>query len=127
MTKNHLPERLPSAERTLIRGIHLDLTDALRAAIQEKTSRLFRHQDRILRLRVDLEHDKTRSETERFVAKGHIEIGGPDLVASASAGDAYEAVDALVDKLDGLLRRRAGQFKERRHRDALPDLAPEVP
>jgi putative sigma-54 modulation protein len=126
MKKSHLFERLSSTERTLIRGIHLDLTDALRAAIQEKTTRLFRHQDRILRLRIDLEHDKTRRETERFVAKGYIEIGGPDLVASSAAVDAYEAVDALVDKLDGLLRRRAGQFKERRHRDVLPDLSAEL-
>lgn len=109
--------------KLLFRGIHLSLTDALRSALYEKADRLLRHEPRIDRLRIDIEHDATRGR-EVFVAKGHIEIGGPDLIASVAADDAYKATDLLIDKLDRLLRRRTSLHKARRHRGVpLADLA----
>ena len=101
--------------KLLVRGIHLSLTDAMRAVLNEKTERLLRHEPRIDRVRIDIEHDATRGRAV-FVAKGHIEIGGPDLIASVAADDAYKATHLLIDKLDGLLRRRTRLFKGRRHR-----------
>jgi len=103
------------ADKLLLRGIHLSLTASMRASLHAKTERLLRHEPRIDRLRIDIEHDATRGR-EVFVAKGHIEIGGPDLVASVSAEDAYKAADLLIDKLDRLLRRRSSLLKARRHR-----------
>lgn len=100
--------------RLLVRGVHLTLTDAMRAALAGKTERLLRHEPRIDRIRIDIDHDATRGR-EVFVAKGHIEIGGPDLLASVAAEDAYKAADLLMDKLDRLLRKRATLFKARRH------------
>lgn len=102
--------------KLLFRGIHLTLTDAMRAALAEKTERLLRHEPRIDRIRIDIELDATRGR-EIFVAKGHIEVGGPDLIASVTSEDAYKAVDLLIDKLDRLIRRRTSLFKTRRHRD----------
>lgn len=90
----------------IIRGIHLDLTDALRRITIEKAGRLLRHNDHILRIRIDLELDQTRGAKDQFIAKGRIEISGPDLIASGQSTDAYKSVDLLVDKLDELLRRR---------------------
>lgn len=104
-------------DKLLFRGIHLSLTDAMRSVLNEKTERLLRHEPRIDRIRIDIEHDASRGR-EVFVAKGHIEIGGPDLIASVSADDAYKATDLLIDKLDRLLRRRTSLLKARRHRDA---------
>jgi len=92
--------------RLIIRGIHLRLRPKLRDAIAAKAERLLRHEDHIVRLRIDLEHDQTREPSQAFVAKGHIEIRGPDLVASVAAEKALTANDRLVDKLDALLRRR---------------------
>ena len=100
------PERL--SEKLIASGIHLDLTDALKKAISDKVGRLLRHEPRIDRVRNHLDHDKTKGTT-RFVAKGRIEIGGPDLIASAESDDAYKSIDLLVDKLDAALRRRAGK------------------
>lgn len=102
------------ADRLLIRGIHLSLTDALRTSIESKVERLFRHESHIIRIRVDLEHDHTRGIGREFIAKGQIEIRGPDLLASVASDDAYKSVDLLVDKLDTLLRRRAGTVRARR-------------
>lgn len=103
--------------KILLRGIHLTLTDALRDTLRGKAERLLRHARDIDRIRIDLEHDTTRGRAV-FVAKGHIEIGGPDLLASVASEDAYKAVDLLINKLDRALHRRSEVFKARRHRNA---------
>ena len=115
------------AAHLIVRGVHLDLTDALRTAAAEKTARLLRHNDHIIRLRVDLELDKTASATGQFIAKGHIEISGPDLIASVASDDAYKSLDLLVDKLDGLLRRRHGLHKDKRNHPEAVELETVLP
>lgn len=102
--------------KLLVRGIHLTLTEAMRNALEAKAERLLRHEPRIDRVRLDIEHDATRGRAV-FIAKGHIEIGGPDLIATVAAEDAYKAADLLMDKLDRLIRRRGNLFKARRHRE----------
>jgi putative sigma-54 modulation protein len=103
-------------EKLVLRGIHVTLTDALRSSVQQKAEKLFRHEPQIVRVRVDIEHDKTKAIGHNFIAKGHIEIGGPDLIASVSSEDAYKSIDLLVDKLNEMLRRRADTFhSDKRH------------
>ena len=94
------------AAKVILRGIHLDLTDATRASIETKTERLFRHEPQILRLRIDVERSHGGGAW-LFTAKGHIEIGGPDLQASVTTENAYKSVNLLIDKLDRMLRKRA--------------------
>ena len=101
--------------KLILRGIHLNLSDAMKAMIHEKVGRLLRHEPRIDRVRIDVDHDKTKGAKAHFIAKGHIEIGGPDLIASVDSDDAYKSVDLLIDKLDGLLRKRHSEHKEKRH------------
>lgn len=112
--------------KLLLRGIHVSLTDAMQAAIEEKTHRLLRHEPRIDRVRIDVDHDQTRAHVSRYVAKGHIEIGGPDIVASVATEDAYKSVDLLIDKLDRQLRKRATALQSRRHRGSLAELGAEA-
>lgn len=104
MTTN--PSLETPVEKIIVRGIHLDLTPALRQAALDKAARLFRHDDHIIRVRLDIEIDQTRSANDQFIAKGRIEIRGPDLIASSHSDDAYKSLDQLVDLLDELLRRR---------------------
>ena len=101
--------------KVILRGIHLDLTDAMKATYTEKAARLLRHEPRIDRIRLDVELDKTKTAKDHFIAHGRIEISGPDIVASADSDDAYKSVDLLTDKLDGLLRKRHSELKEKRH------------
>ncbi len=114
---NTTPALTPNVNpKLLIRGVHLSLTEAMRNALASKAERLLRHEPRIDRIRLDIELDATRGRAV-FVAKGHIEIGGPDLLAAVAAEDAYKAADLLIDKLDRLIRRRTSLFKARRHRE----------
>lgn len=97
---------IPPSPKLILRGIHLSLTEAMERAFQEKAERLFRHDSRILRVRVDLEQE--RSTVPRlFEAKGHVEVAGPDLRASVRSEDAYKAVNLLIDKLERMLRKRS--------------------
>ncbi len=99
--------------KLILRGIHLELTEAMKAAIESKAERLFRHEARILRLRVDVECGY-RAHTRVFTAKGRIEIAGPDLSAAVTTEDAYNSINLLIDKLDRLLRKRATSAIRRR-------------
>ena len=99
----------------IVSGIHLDLTPSLKTYVQEKAERLFRHEDRIVRIRVELELDSKENVSSRFKAKGHIEIHGPDMNATVSSDECHKAVSLLTDKLDLMLRRRSRLKKEKRN------------
>jgi len=116
------PGSLPSdpADKILVRGVHLELTPALRTAALEKSARLLRHTSRLVRVRIDLEHDHTKGDRAAFIAKGHVEIAGPDLIASVASDDAYKSLDLLIDKLDRMVRERSRTRTGRRNNRA-PD------
>jgi len=124
---NKSPHPTDPATKFLIRGIHLDLTEALRQSVLHKAERLLRHNDYIVRIRIDLELDQTKDITSKFIAKGHIEIGGPDLIASVASDDCYKSIDLLVDKLDRLLERRHGMRKDKRNHPHAAELDVELP
>lgn len=99
----------------IVSGIHLDLTPSLKTYVQEKAERLFRHEDRIVRIRVELEVDSNENVSSRFKAKGHIEINGPDMNATVSSDECHKAISLLTDKLDRMLRRRSRLQKDKRN------------
>lgn len=100
----------------IVSGIHLELTPSLKQFVKDKTERLFRHEERIIRLRVELECDPKQDVAHRFTAKGHISINGPDMNAAVASDECHKAVALLVDKLDRMLAKRSQLFKARRHR-----------
>ena len=58
----------------IISGRNLELTEALKQEVIAKMDKLFKHQERIIRLRVDLEYSPNRHHQNEFIAKGRIEI-----------------------------------------------------
>ncbi|QYM78649.1 ribosome-associated translation inhibitor RaiA [Horticoccus luteus] len=115
------------ASKIIVRGLHLDLTEALHNAALSKAERLLRHEERIIRIRIDLDHDKTRSAGTHFIARGSMEISGPDIFASAESDDAYKSLDLLVEKLDRMLRKRAADSKGKRNHPHDVDLGAPLP
>jgi putative sigma-54 modulation protein len=110
--KNH---HVQNGHEIILTGIHMELTEALKNIAHEKLQRLFRHEDRIVRVRVELEYDKTRGHDNEFIAKGHVQIYGPDMICSVASEDCLKSLDLLVDKLDRMIRRRARLQKVKRH------------
>jgi putative sigma-54 modulation protein len=111
----------------IVSGIHLELTPSLKAFVREKAQRLFRHEERILRVRVELECDPTQLDDQKFTVKGHIVIQGPDMNASVSSDDCHKAIGLLVDKLDRMLRRRSRWHKVKRKHPHAVELDAELP
>jgi len=102
-------------QELIVSGIHLELTPSLKYFVNEKSDRLFRHEERILRLRVELECDRKENFGARFKAKGHVAIQGVSMDAIVESDECHKAVSLLVDKLDRMLSRRAQIFKVKRH------------
>jgi len=118
--QNHMHE-------VIVSGIHMDLSPSLKTFVQDKTERLFRHQERIIRIRVELECDPKQAVANRFTAKGHIQINGPDMNASVSSDECHKATAMLIDKLDRMLERRARMFKAKRHQNRAIDIEAAMP
>ena len=68
----------------IISGLHLDLSPALKNIVNEKMEKIFKHEERIIRARVELEHDSRSSSHENeYVAKGHLELKGTTITISS--------------------------------------------
>jgi len=102
-----------SRSKLIFRGINVSLSEPLRAALESKAVRLFRHEPRIVRVRIDIEHD-AHAGNGLFTAKGRVEIAGPDLSASVTTPDAHASINLLIDKLDRMLRKRMTTLLRRR-------------
>ncbi len=105
----------PNNHELIVSGIHLELTPSLKFFVKEKADRLFRHQERIVRIRVELECDSKADVDARFKAKGHIALHGPDMNASVESDECHKAVALLVDKLDRMLEKRHQLHKVKRN------------
>ena len=111
----------------IVSGIHLELTPSLKTFVAEKTERLFRHEERIVRIRVELECDRDQAIGARFKAKGHVVIHGPDMNATVEADECHKAVAMLVDKLDRMLGRRHQLQRVKRNHPHAVDLTDALP
>lgn len=111
----------------IVSGIHLELTPSLKTYVREKVDRLFRHEEHILRVRIELECDFKQDVAARFKVKGHITILGPGLNAEVVGGECHRAVSLLVDKLDRMLQRRSRMRKDKRHHPRAVELGVELP
>ena len=90
-------------------GHHVDITDALRAYVDEKIARLERHFDHVSNVHVILSVEKLVQKAEATV-----HVAGADVFADATHADMYAAIDALVDKLDRQVIRHKEKLKSHR-------------
>jgi putative sigma-54 modulation protein len=116
-----------NTHEVIVSGIHLELTPSLKTFVREKAERLFRHDERIIRLRVELECDRSPAAGVQFTAKGRIEIHGPDLNASVRADECHKAIAMLVDKLDRMLQRRHQLLRVKRNHPHAVELEADLP
>lgn len=111
----------------IVTGRHIELTEAMKTIVHEKVEKLFAHEERIIRLRVELEYNKNVSNQDEYIAKGHIEINGPPLILKVESDDLYKSIDEMVTKLDRKLRRRARLHKVKRKKLHGVDIPAELP
>jgi len=111
----------------IVTGRNLELTEAMKEAVYRKVEKLFAHEERIIRLRVELEYNKNVTGQDEQIAKGHIEIDGKPLITSEASEDMYTSIDRMVEKLDRMLRRRSRLRRVKRKDVHAVDLPSELP
>ena len=111
----------------IITGRHIELTDALKNIVHEKSIKLFAHEQNIIRLRVELEYNQNVTNLKEFIAKGHLELRGPGMNVSAETEDLYKSVDLMVNKLDRMLRRKHRLYKVKRKDTHTIEIPAEIP
>ena len=113
----------------IIEGLHMELTEDLKGFVAEKAQKLFTHENRIIRLRIDLEHkaNQKRGKQESQCAKGTIEIDKMPLNVSVASDNIFKSIDLLISKLDRKLRRRSRLIKVKRHRLHSVDIPANLP
>ena len=58
-------------KKLIVAGKHLELTDSIKAIIEEKSEKLFSHNGHIVRMRVEVEYDPHQSTHQgEYIAKG---------------------------------------------------------
>ena len=116
-----------SSKEVIISGTKINLSDGLKNSIREKVDRLFRHEENIIRIQVELEYDTHRKNQDEYIAKGHIEIRGKPMIVSVSSEDLYKSIDEMVDKLDRMIRRRSRLDRVKRKTIDDGDIPAELP
>jgi len=112
----------------IISGLNMELTDAIKNMVHEKSEKLFEHEDHIIRMRVELEYDPHQSTHQKeFIAKGQLEVRGNDHFATAATEDLYKSIDDMVQKLDRMLRRRSRLKKVKRKETHIIDIPADIP
>lgn len=110
----------------IISGRHLELTESIKNMVYHKVEKLFKHEDQIIRLRVELQEDPSDKEV-CFTAKGHIEIKGDPLIITDSSNDLYKSIDLMVEKLDRKIRQRSRLEKVKRKKITQVEIPASIP
>lgn len=97
-----------------ISGHHLEVTPALRTYVMEKLSRVLRHFDQVIDVKVLLSVQNLSEKEKRQRAECNVRVKGNDLFVGSSHFDLYAAVDQLVDKLDRRVVKHKTRVQERR-------------
>ena len=93
-----------------ISGHHVDVTEPLKAYVEEKLKKLERHYDHITNAHVILTVEKIQQRAEAT-----LHISGAELFADANCEDMYAAIDKLTDKLDRQILKHKEKVQDRHH------------
>lgn len=101
----------------VVTGRHCEISDRFRGHVEEKLSRLEKHDHRIIRVDVKVECERNPRQVDRAV---RIELTafskGPVIRAEACAADKMGALDLAMDKMAAQMRRAADRRRVHRGR-----------
>ena len=92
----------------VVTGRHCEVSDRFRSHVEEKLSRLEKHDHRIIRVQVEVEKERNPRQHDRAVKVELTAFSkGPVIRAEAAAEDKMAALDLAVDKMAAQMRRAA--------------------
>ncbi|MBW7904315.1 MAG: ribosome-associated translation inhibitor RaiA [Phycisphaerae bacterium] len=94
-----------------VSGRHMTVSDEVKSYCQDKAGRLLRFYDRIQSIELVLGGADGQHSAEIIV---HAE-GTHPFVASEQHDDVHAAIDVLMDKVEGQIRRHKERLRNRKH------------
>ncbi len=103
----------------VVKARHGEVTDRFREHVQDKLSRLEKHDQKVIRIEVEVEKERNPRQQDRCVK---VELTaftkGPVVRAEAAADDKMAALDLALDKMSAQMRRAADRKRVHRGRHA---------
>ena len=103
----------------VVTGRHCEVSDRFREHVSDKLTRLEKHDHRIMRVQVEVEHERNPRQHDRST---RVELTafskGPVIRAEAAAEDKMGALDLALDKMQAQMRRAADRRRVHRGRRA---------
>ena len=111
-----------------IRGRHMEVSERLRRAVEEKVGRLARHLDVWDEAEVHFSEERNPRISEKEVCEVTLRGHGQILRAKAAAGDCFTATDRVVDKLSHQVEKlKTRQSRKSHHKRPPLEVAGAVP
>jgi ribosomal subunit interface protein len=99
----------------VVTGRHCELSDRFRSHVEEKLTRLEKHDHRIIRVNVEVECERNPRQADRAVRLQLTALSkGPVIRAEACAADKMAALDLALDKMAAQMRRAADRRRVHR-------------
>ena len=106
---------------------HAEVSDTLRSYIEKKMTKFDRQLPNLQDITVEVSTQTSRSQGEIHVAQVTMHVGREVLRAEVQADDAFEAIDAMLAKLQRQVERYRGKRQDRWHgRGNMPGAVPTV-
>jgi ribosomal subunit interface protein len=101
----------------VLKSRHCELSDRFRGHVEEKLSRLEKHDQRVIRVEVEVERERNPRLQERAVKVQLTAFSkGPVIRAEAAAEDKMAALDSALDRMAAQMRRAADRRRVHRGR-----------
>ena len=99
----------------VVKSRHIEVSDRFRSHVEEKLTRLEKHDHRIMRVEVEVDKERNPRQQDRAV---RVELTafskGPIIRAEACAEDKMSALDLALDKMASQMRRAADRRRVHR-------------
>jgi ribosomal subunit interface protein len=103
----------------VVTGRHVELSDRFRSHVEEKLTRLEKHDHRIIRVNVEVEKERNPRQADRAVRLQLTALSkGPVIRAEACAADKMAALDLALDKMAAQMRRASDRRRVHHGRHA---------
>jgi ribosomal subunit interface protein len=101
----------------VVTGRHCEVTDRFRSHVEDKLTRLEKHDHRIIRVNVEVECERNPRQADRAVRLQLTALSkGPVIRAEACAADKMAALDLALDKIAAQMRRASDRRRVHRGR-----------
>ncbi len=101
----------------VVKSRHCDVSDRFRSHVEEKLTRLEKHDHRVMRVEVEVDKERNPRQHDRAVRVQLTAFSkGPVIRAEAAAEDKMAALDIALDRMAGQMRRAADRRRVHRGR-----------